>query len=817
MGKKKRGPVGTKKGTLRIAPCIMIRDGGRYRIWVSEATMKGLLEVQSQLLLSSYDEVLSVLLASYKEISGRRHKAQSERLNDWCWNSPVQRTDSCEQSSSSTMQSATSFTVHREKSSKPAPVGIIGNKKATSKRERQLCETTSIVKEEYLEDTLTEQDPLQEGKSEDCRTESEGTLQKSGQPRELEGFFLEHGNLEDRQTPLLEDKSGDGRTERERSLQMSENPRGTSETSLDRESRLTGESRSTVLSTQNQQEGPDTSMKEEESEDDLSYADYDISDDGDDNHKNLVHPSNEGDSRSSTFLMKKEPEDDGSSGGGKANLHETSSCSQQGGNSSMQSTSQGTGHTEEMSGDTSCDRSHGKALPKGFLLQGVQGNDSEFLMGQGTQVRFTILPLLNQAENPQGQSVADRATLPDHNDERLDGDLAVGCGVKCGKTSGDASCDRSYAQGQTATDSAMILDDHNNRLNGDIAVECSLKCERAGDVLRARSHFQGYCSLDSATVSDHEDGRLDGNITVGHDEKDEILGDASQDRSSKGQSTAEGSSVSNHDDGKVDRPIAVGHDEKHVHVTNPFQNKHKSSVLCSPRSIQSNPRSKSREDRPFVCTVCNKGFSRKDNLTTHMKIHQAKRRRDQCPFCKKKFLCSNYLRMHIKVHTGEELYVCSFCKKTFFKRQSLDEHVRIHTGEKPFQCSYCDMRFARADAFKRHTRSHTRETCRYCDKTFSQAGDLKTHMEKHSAEKPFQCADCGQSFATKSQVVDHQKTHAGKEPNFCSVCDKRFKRKHDFIRHMRVHTGEKPYHCPVCSKSFSAKRSRSRHMKIHSG
>ncbi|XP_041471004.1 zinc finger protein 235-like isoform X2 [Lytechinus variegatus] len=726
MGKKKRGPVGTKKGTLRIAPCIMIRDGGRYRIWVSEATMKGLLEVQSQLLLSSYDEVLSVLLASYKEISGRRHKAQSERLNDWCWNSPVQRTDSCEQSSSSTMQSATSFTVHREKSSKPAPVGIIGNKKATSKRERQLCETTSIVKEEYLEDTLTEQDPLQEGKSEDCRTESEGTLQKSGQPRELEGFFLEHGNLEDRQTPLLEDKSGDGRTERERSLQMSENPRGTSETSLDRESRLTGESRSTVLSTQNQQEGPDTSMKEEESEDDLSYADYDISDDGDDNHKNLVHPSNEGDSRSSTFLMKKEPEDDGSSGGGKANLHETSSCSQQGVNSTIQTTC-GTKKTyQDVSGGTSHDISHGVHVPEEWILHGAQENYSDLSARASCSSEYDSELLPTQADYPQGHSATDADTMIDH-DGGLDEDILMGCDVKGEIMSGDASCDRSHAQGLSATD--------------------------------------------SATASDHEEG----NGTGPSDECRTTLSDIKQ----SSFCPVCNEKLTSSDDWTDHLRL---HSELWPHECT-FCNKRCATVKDLNRHMRVHPGA-----RPHKCSICGRRFSEGYHLREHMAVHAAQKRY-QCKFCERTYARRGSLYAHIKTHERTyQCKHCDmrFTHRIMLSEHTRSHHSLIK--EKTFECSICHRKFARSADLIGHRIVHTGEKpfqCSQCGKTFSYKRVLVTHEKIHTGVKDHLCPICGRVFGRDYILQQHMLIHSGDLPYSCSVCSKKFRQKSTMVKHMK--------------------------------
>nr|XP_054760254.1 zinc finger protein 37-like isoform X2 [Lytechinus pictus] len=710
----------------------MIRDGGRYRIWVSEVTMKGLLEIQSQLLLSSYDEVLSVLLASYKEVLGRRHNAQSERLNDWCWNSPVQRTDSCKQSSSSTMQSATSVTVHREKSSKPASLGIIGNQKATSKREQQLCETYSIVKEEYLENTLTEQDPLQEGKSGDRRTESERTLQKSGQPREPQGFFLKHDDLEDRQTSLLKDKSGDCRTERERTLQMSENPRGTCETSLDRESRLTGKSRSTVLSTQDQQESSDISMKEEESEDDLSYADYDISDDGDNNHKNLVHPSDEGDSRSSTYLMKKEPEDDGSSGGGRAN--ETPSCSQQGVDSTIQTCI--TKETyQDISGGTSHDILHGGHVPEEWILHGAQENYSDLSARANCSSEYDSELLPRQADYPQGHSVTDSDTMIDHNDGGLDEYIVMGCDhVKGDIMSDDASCDRSHAQGLSA--------------------------------------------IDGATASDHEEGGSDVNPGNEMRPSEECRTTLSHIKRSAFCSVCNEQLTSSNDWTDHFRL----HSELWPHECT-FCNKRCATLKDLNRHMRVHPGA-----RPHKCSVCGRRFLEEYHLREHMAVHAAQKRY-QCKFCERTYARRGSLYAHIKTH--ERTYQCKHCDTRFTHRIMLLEHTRSHHSlikEKTFECSICHRKFARSADLIGHRIVHTGDKpfqCSQCGKTFSYKRVLVTHEKIHTGIKDHLCPICGRVFGRDYILQQHMLIHTGDLPFSCSVCSKNFRQKSTMVKHMK--------------------------------
>ncbi|XP_013886378.1 zinc finger and SCAN domain-containing protein 2 [Austrofundulus limnaeus] len=195
-----------------------------------------------------------------------------------------------------------------------------------------------------------------------------------------------------------------------------------------------------------------------------------------------------------------------------------------------------------------------------------------------------------------------------------------------------------------------------------------------------------------------------------------------------------------------------------------------------------------KDKNQFVCKVCEKSFSQKYKLTTHMRMH-----------------------------TGE--MSCEICGKSYTMSRDLNAHLMSHKGEKPFVCPTCGMGFTRKNRLKLHMRTHTQEKlflCHTCGKSFTESSVLASHQMTHTGEKPFSCNTCGKRFSRKCDLIPHLRTHTGEKPFLCRTCGKTFSRKCSLTTHMRTHTGEKPFSCQLCGKSFRLYGNMFRHKRLHS-
>lgn len=85
-------------------------------------------------------------------------------------------------------------------------------------------------------------------------------------------------------------------------------------------------------------------------------------------------------------------------------------------------------------------------------------------------------------------------------------------------------------------------------------------------------------------------------------------------------------------------------------------------------------------EKLFSCSLCNKSFSTKGYLETHIRFHN-KERAFSCYLCWKAFVTKNdekHLKKHLLTHTREKPYSCRVCGKSYQEKRSRDTHGKVH-------------------------------------------------------------------------------------------------------------------------------------------
>ena len=208
-----------------------------------------------------------------------------------------------------------------------------------------------------------------------------------------------------------------------------------------------------------------------------------------------------------------------------------------------------------------------------------------------------------------------------------------------------------------------------------------------------------------------------------------------------------------------------------------------------------------REEDNRTCSFCGKELSnsssrKKHEDGVHRKIKPYKCHHTGCTYSASK---KDHITTHMRIHTGERPFVCNHPGCTFSAAESgkLTKHMRIHTGEKPFVCTHPGCTFSATES-----------------------GTLTKHMRIHTGEKPFVCTHPGCTFsATQSaHLTRHMRIHTGERPFVCTHpgCTFSAAESGNLTRHMRIHTGKKPYECGECRMAFAYSHNFSSHIRsIH--
>ncbi|XP_026526423.1 zinc finger protein 366 [Notechis scutatus] len=222
--------------------------------------------------------------------------------------------------------------------------------------------------------------------------------------------------------------------------------------------------------------------------------------------------------------------------------------------------------------------------------------------------------------------------------------------------------------------------------------------------------------------------------------------------------------------------------------------------------------------KPHACSRCGKLFKQLSHLHTHMLTHQGTRPH-KCQVCHKAFTQTSHLKRHMMQHSDIKPYSCRICGRGFAYPSELKAHESKHESGRENICIECGLDFPTLSQLKRHLTTHrgpVQYTCTECDKIFQYPSQLQNHMMKHKDIRPYICTECGMEFVQPHHLKQHSLTHKGVKEHKCGICGREFTLLANMKRHVLIHTNIRAYQCHLCFKSFVQKQTLKAHMIVHS-
>ena len=292
-----------------------------------------------------------------------------------------------------------------------------------------------------------------------------------------------------------------------------------------------------------------------------------------------------------------------------------------------------------------------------------------------------------------------------------------------------------------------------------------------------------------------------------------------------------------------------------------FEGKHE-CTFCGKRFARTDEYTKHLDAhtgvKRYKCKFCEKYFTDHSNRAVHIKNNHTENNPVKCDKCHKLLKSDFYLRRHVKLNheKSNTENTCNHCQKSFSRKDSLITHMRLHTGEKPYKCNECNKSFYERSLFGRHKKTHIpkdqrTETfpCKECASVFTSYQILYRHKVKEHGNQVYKCDVCEYSTKFKRDLSDHSKAKheleqqnanyvncdsCGKEVRpkklsshvrlvhresrrySCSVCEYKTSTKSNLNTHMLFHLNKRDFKCEICDEAFFTSQSRQTHVKaIH--
>ncbi|ORX49522.1 hypothetical protein DM01DRAFT_1338193 [Hesseltinella vesiculosa] len=158
------------------------------------------------------------------------------------------------------------------------------------------------------------------------------------------------------------------------------------------------------------------------------------------------------------------------------------------------------------------------------------------------------------------------------------------------------------------------------------------------------------------------------------------------------------------DDQPMDEQQYHSHDQAHGNPTDTTVSSSTALAATNSTSSSSSARGVTKRRRVSSTDSQDSQSSRRPKQPTSGK-KDVEEKRFSCPICKRLFSRRYNLNTHIRTHNANRIksFRCHICSSAFDRKHDRDRHLSsVHYGTRSFTCDMCESAFCRRDALARH-------------------------------------------------------------------------------------------------------------------
>ena len=257
------------------------------------------------------------------------------------------------------------------------------------------------------------------------------------------------------------------------------------------------------------------------------------------------------------------------------------------------------------------------------------------------------------------------------------------------------------------------------------------------------------------------------------------------------------------------------------------------------------------EERPYVCHICERGFTQKGTHQKHVALHRnvkgrhtatstlededdlgdssCRENNDVVEVNEEESECGFsvvgdgiFIKEDTPIHV--QRYICSICERRFAQMGALQEHFALHhKGKERPSCSSCNTTFEDQHLLNMHKMIlHSRKTSTSIVEDEDDLGDSSCRENTDVVEVNEEESECGFSVVGDGIFINEDtriRFHSGKKPYICSFCERGFTQMGALQKHVALHHKVKERHsCSSCNTKFEDKNLLYIHkMTVHLG